>query len=250
MSRVGLMAAMLLASFGCMLQSASAAALPKEARVNFHSPARAYQRAAGEWSIYLEQSLATGDKALSDRALEKLTDALTEIFAVLPGRPAGELRKIPFYLMWGVDAPGGGRSSGMSYIRAGEPNNHPDLDPRWNHVIVIYSASNLMYLPPVWTRKALMHELAHAWHVVHWPEKYEPISSAYRTALSRGLYRNIRDRNGKVISEAYALHNPLEYFAELSAIYFVGGNYFPFDRAGLADYDRAGELMVRTLWAD
>jgi hypothetical protein len=31
-------------------------------------------------------------------------------------------------------------------------------------------------------------------------------------------------------------------------MYFVGGNYFPFDRAGLAVYDPVGESMVRTLW--
>ncbi len=66
----------------------------------------------------------------------------------------------------------------------------------------------------------------------------------------RGLYRHIRDRNGKVIPAAYALQNQLEYFAEVSAIHFVGGNYFPFDRAGLADYDATGEQLVRQLWGD
>ncbi len=70
----------------------------------------------------------------------------------------------------------------MAYFRHGEPNNNPALDPRWNHVIVIYSATNFMYLDSVWSRKALMHELAHAWHILHWPEKYEPIFSAYRAA--------------------------------------------------------------------
>jgi hypothetical protein len=152
--------------------------------------------------------------------------------------------------MWGVAAPNGGRNSGMAYIRQGEPNNYPDLDPRWNHVIVIYSAENLMYLDSVWTKKALMHELAHAWHIINWPEKYEPIDSAYRIARSAGLYRNVKDRKGKVMPEAYALRNQLEYFAELSAMHFVGGNYFPFDRAGLAQYDRVGERMLRNLWGD
>jgi hypothetical protein len=28
----------------------------------------------------------------------------------------------------------------------------------------------------------------------------------------------------------------------------VGGNYFPFDRAGIAKYDPTGERMLRTLW--
>jgi hypothetical protein len=31
-------------------------------------------------------------------------------------------------------------------------------------------------------------------------------------------------------------------------MYFVGGNYAPFDRAGLSRYDKAGEQMVSSLW--
>ena len=31
-------------------------------------------------------------------------------------------------------------------------------------------------------------------------------------------------------------------------MYFVGSNYYPFDRDGLAQYDPVGERMVRTLW--
>jgi hypothetical protein len=151
--------------------------------------------------------------------------------------------------MWGEDAPEGGRNSGMVYIPANAPKTRPDLDPRWNHVIVIYSARNLVYLDSVWTKKALTHEVAHAWHLINWPERYEPIYTAYVNAKTRGLYRNVTDYKGKVIREAYAVRsNQLEYFAELSAMYFVGGNYYPFDRAGIAKYDAAGERMVRTLW--
>ena len=46
----------------------------------------------------------------------------------------------------------------------------------------------------------------------------------------------------------YAAQNHLEYFAELTAMYFVGANYFPRDRAGLKAYDPAGYALVETLW--
>jgi hypothetical protein len=59
---------------------------------------------------------------------------------------------------------------------------------------------------------------AHAWHISHWAEKYEPIFTAYRSAKAGGLYRNVKDRKGKLIPEAYAAHNQLEYFAELSGL--------------------------------
>jgi threonine dehydratase len=50
--------------------------------------------------------------------------------------------------------------------------------------------------------------------------------------------------NGKMIPAACAIRsNQLEDFAELSAMYFVGGNYHPFDGAGLTQHD-----PVRTPW--
>lgn len=219
-------------------------------RASFRVPERQYEKAPGELNVYVESSLAQGNAPLSQEAQEKLQQNLHEIFAVLPERSVRRLKQLRFYLMWGTDAPEGGRASGMSFIRNGEPTRYPYLDPRWNDVIVVYSAKNLMYLDSVWTKKALMHELAHAWHLLNWPEKHEPIDGAYLQAMTKGLYRNVHDDKGKLIPNAYAARNRLEYFAELSAMYFVGGNYFPFDRAGLANYDPAGESMVRTLWRD
>lgn len=222
----------------------------KAPRADFRVPQRQYERAPGDLQIYVERSLARGDASLSQEAQRKLQTSLHEIFAVLPERPARRLKQLRFFLMWGTDAPEGGRASGMSFIRNGEPTRYPYLDPTWNEVIVVYSAKNLMYLDSLWTKKALMHELAHAWHILNWPEKHPPIHGAYAAAMTQGLYRNVRDNKGKVIPNAYAARNRLEYFAELSAMYFVGGNYFPFDRAGLAAYDPNGESMVRTLWRD
>jgi hypothetical protein len=221
---------------------------PKSSRANFRVPQRHYDLVPGDLSLYVERSLASSDASLSRSAHQKLQKNLEEIFAVLPPNPARRLKQLRFYIMWGIDAPEGGLPSGMAYIRKGEPTNYPYLDPTWNDVIVVYSAKNLMYLDGVWTKKALMHELAHAWHIHNWPDKYDPIQLAYTAALSKGLYRNVRDMKGKLIPKAYATRNGLEYFADLSAMYFVGGNYFPFDRAGLEDYDPVGYSMVHMLW--
>lgn len=133
------------------------------------------------------------------QATQKLEATLTEIFSVLPQVPSQKIRKLTFYLMWGEVSPKGGRKSGMSYIRPGEPKNYPYLDPSWKNVIVIYSAKNLMYLDALGSKKSLMHELAHAWHLNNWPENYEPIVSAYRNAKDLGLYRNVKDNKGKII---------------------------------------------------
>jgi len=46
----------------------------------------------------------------------------------------------------------------------------------------------------------------------------------------------------------YAAQNQLEYFAELSAMYFVGCNYPPANRSELKAYDPAGYDMIERYW--
>lgn len=137
----------------------------------------------------------------------------------------------------------------MRFVRTGEPRESNGFDQAWENGIIVYSATNLMYLSELWTKKAVMHEMAHAWHIWHWPEKHPPIYAAWKHAHANGLYRNVKETNGTVIPQAYALSNQLEYFAEISAAYFVGINYYPFDREILANYDRVGFEMVESLWA-
>lgn len=221
---------------------------PAKGKINFRVPERQYDSVGTSYKVYIEHSLREGNSQLADAATQKLEAALNEIFIVLPVNSALQLKQLTFYLMWGEDSPSGGRKSGMSYIRPGEPKNYPYLYPRWENVIVIYSANNLMYLDGLWTKKALMHELAHARHLNKWPDNYEPIVSTYRNAMALGLYRNVKDNKGKMLQESYAIKNHLEYFAELSAIYFVGGNYYPFNRAVLKEYDNAGANLLSALW--
>lgn len=217
-------------------------------KVNYCSPRREYQKTGKNWTVYLEQSLVSGDKTLADKALSKLEHNLNEIIALLPAKAAKRLKKIDFYIMWGKPSPNGGRASSMGYFRKGQPLNYHYLDPLWQDVIVIYSAKNLLYLNDLWTKKALMHELAHAWHIGNWRDKYPPIYNAFLQAKQKGLYTNVEDYKGNTINQAYALQNQREYFAELSAMFFVGGNYYPYDAETLSKYDTEGSQMIRSLW--
>ena len=150
--------------------------------------------------------------------------------------------------MWGEDSSNGGKKSGMRFVRRGETTNRLHYDDNWEHSIVIYSAENLMYLNDMWTKKSLVHELAHAWHIMNWPEKHNEILDPWQQAKSKKLYLNVKDYKNRVKPKAYAVKNNLEYFAELSAMYFVGGDYFPYERGGLIQYDPLGVSMVEKLW--
>jgi hypothetical protein len=66
--------------------------------------------------------------------------------------------------------------------------------------------------------------------------------------VGRGLYRDVKDVNGDRIETAYAAHNALEYFAELSCAYFLRGEYAPFERPALQTYDPEGYALIETLW--
>lgn len=217
-------------------------------KVNFRFPPRSYISEKGRWSIYIEEGLREGDQELYDSSLAKLNETLDSVFSVMPENARNELSKLRIFLLWGEASPLGGRKSGMSYIRKGEVENYSYLDRQWEHALIIYSAENLMHLNALWSRKAVFHELSHAWHIVNWPERHPPIYDSWKSAKNSHKFTGVRDTNGKMIESAYARKNQLEYFAELSAIYFVGGNYYPYTKAGLREYDPKGYQMVEELW--
>ncbi|WP_226647337.1 hypothetical protein [Microbulbifer variabilis] len=68
------------------------------------------------------------------------------------------------------------------------------------------------------------------------------------SSRQNSLYLAQEDVKGKILKPAYASKNEKEYFSELSAIYFVGGNYYPFNRSDLKIYDPTGCSMVERVW--
>lgn len=230
-----------------LLLGMPAVAAPTEGSTttDFSDTRRAYSRLAGEFDIRYETGMAA-DAKLTDASTSKLSATLKEVIAALPAHTRAEFRSTTYYLMWGAQSPHGGLKSGMRYVTRG--SNNALYDPRWQGAIVIYSAANFVYLDALWSKKALAHEMAHAWHLLHRKPKDPAILGPWDNAVARGLYRNVPDYKGQTIANAYARHNQLEYFAELSAAYFVGINYMPYDRKGLKAYDPSGYSMVEALW--
>jgi hypothetical protein len=72
--------------------------------------------------------------------------------------------------------------------------------------------------------------------------------AAYRHAQRGGLYRHVRGEQGHPLENAYAMANQLEYFAELSCMYFAACNYFPRRRQELQVYDPVGYAMIGRMW--
>jgi hypothetical protein len=66
--------------------------------------------------------------------------------------------------------------------------------------------------------------------------------------MATDLYAQVTDNNDQIIENASARVNQPGYFAELTAIYFVGGNDFPFDKLRSKRYDTQGYEMIVQLW--
>ena len=82
----------------------------------------------------------------------------------------------------------------------------------------------------------------------NYPSRHPSLMFAYNQAMAKKLYRNVKTKIGQIKSKAYSAKNHREYFAELSAMYFVGADYFPFSAERLKKYDFNGYKIIEQLW--
>jgi hypothetical protein len=216
---------------------------------DFNHPPREYAvRKLRGWDVLVEKQLLDDAPELAKKALGKLDEKLGKAVEVLPEAVLPDLRRLKIFLMYGPKAKGGGRGNGLEYFRPDAAKHQSWLDPRMARSVVIYDASNYISIGDFWELKALVHEFGHAHHLEHWPEDREDIYDTWDHAMKAGLYKTVRDEDKSTHLPNYAAQNHLEYFAELSAAYFVGINYFPKDRAGLKEYDPDGYALIEKLW--
>jgi hypothetical protein len=221
----------------------------KQVPVDFNHPPRTYvEHSAQGWRVFIEKELEDRDPELMLNVLSRLDKKLGEMAAALPGTALPDLRKVNLFVMYGPKASGGGRKSGLEFFRASSPKFNGWLDPRMASSIVVFDAANYVALSDLWALKSILHEFGHAQHLEHWPEKRFDMYDAWDHAMKSGLYQTVRDEDkGKPIVN-YAAQNHLEYFAELTTMYFARANYFPYDRAGLKAYDPQGYALIEKLW--
>lgn len=105
----------------------------------------------------------------------------------------------------------------------------------------------------------LMHELAHAFHAQHLPDGYSNscVISLYDASAAEGLYDNVAyhheannptDHSTLWHGEHYAMQDAQEFFAELSAAYFIGSNYEPYNRSMFLEMDRGTARAIQEIW--
>lgn len=221
----------------------------KKPKHDFRAVEREYRTVKrGRWSFEVEQQLIDEAPTVVTAALKRLELNLNKVFALIPKPTHEKMLELKYFVLYGSKSHGGGFDDGLQYCGKNAPKEHPELDEPWERCILIHSAYNYSKISDLWALKALIHEIGHAQHLENWAVKEPDLMSAWEHAVETGLYANVKDEKGKIISEAYARANHIEYFGELTTMYFARCNYFPFDRAGLKKYDPAGFAIAQKLW--
>jgi dipeptidyl-peptidase-4 len=98
----------------------------------------------------------------------------------------------------------------------------------------------------------VFHELAHGYYFRVLGSAHGEIRAAWKAARDAGLYDRVERRFGKAKppsrERAYAIQDPMEYFAESSEAYFGRNDFYPFTRADLEAHDPAMARLVARLW--
>jgi hypothetical protein len=191
------------------------------------------------WTVRVEKSLA--DHPRRAEALGMLQLKLRQIRRVLPRRALPKLRQVTIWLSRDV-APGAAYHPSAEWLKAN------------GRVVEMAGSIELMNIDDFidWSKGQpwmVLHELAHAWHHRFLPGGYNHplILGAYQRAKSGGKYRRVRYYDG-TRREAYALTDPMEFFAESTEAYFGRNDFQPFDRDELKAFDRSAYRMVEKAW--
>lgn len=200
------------------------------------------------WTLLVSDKLLEEEKGATDRALELLTIQLQEITRVVPEAAVGELRKVPLWFSpeYSKVQPRAEYHPGAGWLRDNKRN------PAMEKAIEFTNVRNFERETKRMPNFAL-HELAHAYHdrVLEKGFANEQIKAAFENAKSKGLYEQVEQRFGDGRSakvRAYAITNPMEYFAECTEAFFSTNDFFPFNREQLQTHDPEMFSLLKKLW--
>ncbi|MCE9611147.1 MAG: sulfatase-like hydrolase/transferase [Chthoniobacter sp.] len=206
-------------------------------------------RSISGWQVHIQTKLLKSEPAATEHALLLLKKMLDEIVRVVPGDAVAELRKVPLYFSPAYKPGGSGaefhpedgwlRDNGRDPVmaRGVEFSGVADFEAEMNRM-----------------PNFALHELAHAYHLRVLKDGFAnaEIVAAYDRAKASGSYEKVErwHGNGKpnTHERAYAMTDPMEYFAESTEAFFGRNDFFPFTREDLKAHDPAMLALLEKLW--
>jgi hypothetical protein len=201
------------------------------------------------WTVHISQELLATEPDLTECAVELLDRQLAEITRVVPEAAVAELRKVPLYfnLEYPEKRPSAEFHPNADWLRDNGRDPAMAEAVEFTNVRIFEEETNRM-------PNFALHELAHAYHfrVLEGGFEQAEIKAAFERAQAAGNYEAVERRfgNGKpnTIEKAYALTNPMEYFAECTEAYFSTNDFFPFTREELQQHDPEMCALLEKLW--
>lgn len=201
------------------------------------------------WTVLVNERLLTGDNAATAKALELLRPQLQEIVRMVPAPAVEKLREVT---LWFSPEYPGVKPKAEYHPGAGWLREH-GRDPAMVKGIEFTNIRNF----EAETRRMpnfTLHELAHAYHDRVLARGFDnaEIKAAHERAKASKTYDKVERCFGKgkpnTFERAYAMTDPMEYFAETTEAFFSRNDFFPFNRAELKQHDPEMEQLLAKLW--
>lgn len=200
------------------------------------------------WTVQVSRALLDQDKSATEKAFGLLTLQLKEVEAKVPAEAVAKLRQVA--LWFSPEYPGTGPKAeyhpGAGWLRDNGRNPAMAKAIEFTNIRIFEAETRRM-------PNFALHELAHAYHDRFLPDGFQnaEIRAAYERAKAGGGYDKVerQDAEGrKTLDKAYALVNPMEFFAETTEAYFSRNDFFPFDAAQLRAHDPETFALLGKLW--
>jgi hypothetical protein len=238
-----LLAEQYLASKGSVPRAAGNAPAPAP------TPVLRQTRNVSGWQVHLHARLLETESVATERAMVLLQGMLDEIVRQVPARAVAELQKVPLYFSPAY-RPG---QSGAEYHPGADWLRDNGRDPGMARGVEFSGVHDFEAEVKRMPNFAL-HELAHAYHdrVLAGGFGHAGIRAAYERAKASGSYDRVErwlgTRPSKTPEKAYAITNPMEYFAEGTEAYFSRNDFYPFTREELQRHDPELFKLLEQLW--
>jgi hypothetical protein len=240
------LAATVAVSFG-WLGSGSPTTATEDTKSN-EKPDRQTRVMAG-WTVHVSTHLLDKEPVATARALELLKTQLEEIARVAPQAAVAELQKVPLWVSpeYPGVKPHAEYHPDVGWLR--EHGRDPAMAKSVEFTNVRIFEAETRRMP-----NFALHELAHAYHdrVLAKGFANPEIKAAYEKAKASGKYDRVErwHGNGKpnTFERAYAMTDPMEYFAETSEAFFSRNDFFPFTRDELKRHDPEMFALLAKLW--
>ncbi len=201
------------------------------------------------WTVHIDPALWRDERDTTETALRLLQQQLAEIVRMVPAPALAKLQEVPLWLSpeYPGQQPRAEYHPGAVWLR--EHGRNPEMAKGIEFTNVRQFQKEMNRMP-----NFVLHELAHAYHDRVLPGGFDnpEIRAAYDQAKASGSYDRVERWHGNgqpnTFERAYALKDPMEYFAENSEAYFSRNDYFPFTRVELETHDPAMFKLLQRLW--